>query len=356
MDLSTKKHVGPVQSELEQTRDTLRRTQKYLAKARKDLIDLGVDVEVYKQEGWVSTRARKRRERRQKLLEKEAAEDEIRATERRRLRGELKKLGEWVTPSPTASEAERNEQNQLISDQLRLASYKDRIRRSSAQLLIASAVGYQYRETTVAMRSGKLVDGADPAIPRRYRAFENRRTSSLSSTEFAARAFKNWINREKDLRGRSRSRSPSTVGPSSRSSSTSTTTTTNSTNSSGTSITNFYIDTLFRAPRSDSLSDYGINTLHKSPSISDYGLDNLYSTPSTSNDSNFDEGSSGSSSSSSSDESFDWMIGAHETFDPDEFNSNTLIVAQAMMAQATSLPGSGSWMSKLASLSGMKNS
>lgn len=45
MDLSTKKHVGPVQSELEQTRDTLRRTQKYLAKARKDLIDLGVDVE-----------------------------------------------------------------------------------------------------------------------------------------------------------------------------------------------------------------------------------------------------------------------------------------------------------------------
>ncbi|KAI5919104.1 hypothetical protein F4810DRAFT_724909 [Camillea tinctor] len=330
MATTTQKNADPDQSELEKTRETLRLTKKYLAKAKKDLADLAVNVEAYKQESWVTTRARKRRERRQKLLKRERDREEAQAEDRRRTRQQLKELGEWVTPSPTTSEADRNAQNRLISEQMRLASYKDRIRRTSAQLLIASAVGYQWRETTVAMQSGKLVPGADPAIPRYYRAFENRRTSSLSSTEFTARAFKNWINREKDLRGRSRSRSPSTVRMSSRSS----TTTSSSSGDSG-----FGFGNIFGNPSSPD------NSSHYS------GVGDLFGDSSTSS-----SGGSGDGSGDSGDEVSAMMAVAHETFDPDEFNSDTLIVAQAMMAQATTLPGPGSWMSKLASLFGMKKS
>ncbi|KAI5854521.1 hypothetical protein GGS23DRAFT_619737 [Durotheca rogersii] len=84
----------------------------------------------------------------------------------------------------------------------KIASYKNRIRRTSVQLLIAAAAGHQYREINLATRDGKLVPGIDPTVPRKHRVFDMRRTSSLSSNEAAARAVKNWINQSRARRVR----------------------------------------------------------------------------------------------------------------------------------------------------------
>ncbi|KAI1497134.1 hypothetical protein F5X99DRAFT_31671 [Biscogniauxia marginata] len=211
------------------------------------------------------------------------------------------------------------------------------------------------------MKSGKLVEGADPAIPRRYRAFENRRTPSLSTTEYRARALKNWINYEKDLRGRSRSRSPSTVGPSDTSSS-------SSGQGSGSSDSDYGLETLLQV-KSSSSSDYGLDELFGGSSTSSsstsnggYGLDTLFRGSSVSSSSSSSSNGYGLDAffGTSSDSSDSWSVvdadsgedgeDTDETFDPEEFNAQTLEVAQAMMAQAASMPGSGNWMSKVTSI------
>ncbi|KAI0491253.1 hypothetical protein F4859DRAFT_40274 [Xylaria cf. heliscus] len=87
----------------------------------------------------------------------------------------------------------------------------------SHQLLIAAAIGKQFREITMADHSGHVVPGgADPTVPLRYRPFDARSETSLSTTEAMARSFRNWANREKRNRFRSRSHSPETVALSSR--------------------------------------------------------------------------------------------------------------------------------------------
>ncbi|KAI2463988.1 hypothetical protein F4781DRAFT_94665 [Annulohypoxylon bovei var. microspora] len=79
----------------------------------------------------------------------------------------------------------------------KIASYQNRVRRTSVQLLVAAAAGYQHRETNLATRQGGLIKGIHRSVPRKYRAFDVRRTPSLSSNEATARAVKNWINQRK---------------------------------------------------------------------------------------------------------------------------------------------------------------
>ncbi|KAI1133899.1 hypothetical protein F5Y05DRAFT_253523 [Hypoxylon sp. FL0543] len=166
-------------AELKRLREENKRLRTYLAIAKLNLEDLARDRDIQAQEGWVSRRARKRREREE-------------AAKKRRKRGKDddgyldKLLGQ---PSPTRSEVERK---QDALDR-KIASYKNRVRRTSVQLLVAAAAGHQWREINLATRQGHLIEKVDPGAPRQYRAFDARRTSSLSSTEAAARAVKHWL-------------------------------------------------------------------------------------------------------------------------------------------------------------------
>ncbi|KAI1420481.1 hypothetical protein F5Y12DRAFT_113343 [Xylaria sp. FL1777] len=85
------------------------------------------------------------------------------------------------------------------------------MRRASHQLLIAAAIGKQYREVTVADHSGHNVPGADRAVPLKHRQFDARSEASLTVTEAMARSFRNWANREARDRFRSRSHTPTPV-------------------------------------------------------------------------------------------------------------------------------------------------
>ncbi|KAI1822833.1 hypothetical protein F4861DRAFT_359375 [Xylaria intraflava] len=73
----------------------------------------------------------------------------------------------------------------------------------SHQLLIAAAIGKQYREVATAYHSGHAVPGADGPVPLRFQSFD--------ATDTMARAFRDWANREKRNRFRSQSHTPETV-------------------------------------------------------------------------------------------------------------------------------------------------
>ena len=69
-----------------------------------------------------------------------------------------------------------------------------RPRRTSLQMLLAAASPQQYRELPMANRSGRLIEGMDFAIPRRYKDFENKSFGSLSPTERRAKKIKINVN------------------------------------------------------------------------------------------------------------------------------------------------------------------
>ncbi|KAI1349514.1 hypothetical protein F5Y01DRAFT_288906 [Xylaria sp. FL0043] len=77
---------------------------------------------------------------------------------------------------------------------------RDRVRRASHQLLIAAAIGKQFRKVTGADRSGHNAPGAD---------VEAHSEKGLTTTAAMARAFRNWANQEKAYRARFRSPSSS---------------------------------------------------------------------------------------------------------------------------------------------------
>ncbi|KAI2602420.1 hypothetical protein GGR54DRAFT_503767 [Hypoxylon sp. NC1633] len=199
------------QLELQRLRDDYERLRTCLAICQHDLLELRTDRDTWALEGWVSRRARRRRERAQQLRERQRNDDE----QRDHTRELIEIMGFPPPPSPTQSEVEEEERRKSEALDGRIASYRNRIKRTSVQLLVAAAAGYQYRETNLATRDGRLIGGIDPGIPRKYRAFEVRRTSSLSSTEAAARAIKTWLNDERRRRMRRGGPSSDAVGSSS---------------------------------------------------------------------------------------------------------------------------------------------
>ncbi|KAL7625593.1 hypothetical protein AAE478_004813 [Parahypoxylon ruwenzoriense] len=179
-------------TELQKLQNRHRRLQTYLAICKYDFEVERKERDLWAKEGWVSRRARRRRERAQEKNQPKSESDnlfDLRAI-----------LGIPSAPSPTPSEINPGGRRKQDALDRRIQSYKKRIRRTSVQLLVAAAAGYQYRETNLATRDGRLADGIDPAIPRRYRALDVRRTPNLSSTEAAARAIKTWVNRERAKR------------------------------------------------------------------------------------------------------------------------------------------------------------
>lgn len=153
----------------------------------------------------MSKRAEVRRKQKEK---KKAAEREKWAknkSDREWIREQRKKVGLPVDdPTPTSSEAayEQRETEQQL---------RKRVRRMSHQLLIAAAIGKQYREATMADHSGHVVRGADRGVSLQYRPFDARSDTSLTATDAMARSFRNWVNRKKAGRVRSRSSTPDTV-------------------------------------------------------------------------------------------------------------------------------------------------
>ncbi|KAI0834203.1 hypothetical protein F5Y06DRAFT_300915 [Hypoxylon sp. FL0890] len=179
-------------AELRRLQEENKRLQTYLAIAQFNLAKAENERDIYAQEGWVSRRARQKRERaeaaRKRRKDKEGHDSYA-----------AKLLG-LKLPTPPGVERKQDALDRKI------ASYQNRVRRTSAQLLVAAAAGHQWREINLATRQGPLIEGIDPGIPREYRAFDVRRTSSLSSTEAAARVVKHWFDerRRRELRRRNR--------------------------------------------------------------------------------------------------------------------------------------------------------
>lgn len=115
-----------------------------------------------------------------------------RRDEQRQLKGDLEGIILPRSPPPTPYK-------RMAVDR-KLKSYKKAIKRTSVQLLVAAAAGHQYREVNLATRQGRFIEGIDRGIPRRYRAFEARGSSNLSSNEAAVRTIRNWLNEERARR------------------------------------------------------------------------------------------------------------------------------------------------------------
>ncbi|KAI0515351.1 hypothetical protein F5B22DRAFT_184579 [Xylaria bambusicola] len=208
---------APAGDEVQKLREELAHLREYKTLAECKLQQMGLSLKVAQTQGWVSKRAHSRRKRAEK---KKAADDatwaEINKT-RQWIREERKKVGLPVDdPTPSPSEAAYRERVSRAAAQAKAHSLRNRVRRVSHQLLIAAALGKQYREVTVADHSGHNVPGTDPAVRLEHRPFDARSETSLSATEAMARSFRNWANREKQNRFRSRSHTPSTVYVSSR--------------------------------------------------------------------------------------------------------------------------------------------
>ncbi|KAI3318213.1 hypothetical protein HD806DRAFT_322226 [Xylariaceae sp. AK1471] len=172
----------------------------------------GCNTTAAEKKGWVTKRAEGRRRRKEAKKASEAAKWAKYQSDWEYVRKERKKLGLPVEDeTPTPSEAAYRERVAEAGRQDRAERLRNRVQRASYQLLIAAALGKQYRELTTADHTGHVVPGADRAVPLRHRPFDARSEGGLSQTEAMARAVRNWASRENEYRVRGRSTTPSTV-------------------------------------------------------------------------------------------------------------------------------------------------
>ncbi|KAF2971256.1 hypothetical protein GQX73_g2327 [Xylaria multiplex] len=203
--------------ELQQLREELGRLREYKAMAERDLEKMGIDLRAAQNQSWVSKRAEVRRRRAEKKKAKEAAKWAEVDKNRKWLREQRKRVGLPVNdPTPSPSEVAYRERVAEAKEKETAERLRNRVRRVSNQILVASAISKLYREVTTADHSGHNVPGVDPAAVLEHKPFDARSDGSLSTTEIMARSFRNWVNRERHNRYRGRSRSPSTVVASSR--------------------------------------------------------------------------------------------------------------------------------------------
>lgn len=151
----------------------------------------------YQKESWVIRRGwqRRTREAKKKSAARRAAEKSVRV--------EARKAGWEVTPSPTASEVAAAVAAARETRLRRIRAARRAHRRATTELLLADAYAIQYREATVADKSGRFVRGALENRRRtHYDAFEHRATPSLSSTEYIARRVKNRVNQQHGRKAR----------------------------------------------------------------------------------------------------------------------------------------------------------
>ncbi|KAI0415400.1 hypothetical protein F5X98DRAFT_218250 [Xylaria grammica] len=204
--------------EVQQLRDEVARLRAYKAAVGNNLDQMGLDLDAAREQGWVSKRAEIRASRREKKNAAQAVRWEEADSNRRWIREYRKEIGLPVDdPTPTPSEAAYRERIAEAKEKDTAIKLRNRSRRLSQELLLAAAIGKQYREATTADHSGHNVPGTDPAVELNYKPSDARSETSMSTTEAMARSFRNWANREKANRFRSRSHSPDTAIVSSRS-------------------------------------------------------------------------------------------------------------------------------------------
>ncbi|KAI1205982.1 uncharacterized protein F4807DRAFT_249417 [Annulohypoxylon truncatum] len=121
---------------LQRLQENYRRLKAYHALATHDIGELEKDGDTWAREGRVSRRAHARR-----LGEREA---------KRRRRGSFESPFETETGQTATDLLDR-----------KIASYRNRIRRTSVQILVAATAGYQHRETSLAARQGGLITDSD---------------------------------------------------------------------------------------------------------------------------------------------------------------------------------------------------
>ncbi|KAI1313083.1 hypothetical protein F5Y03DRAFT_390093, partial [Xylaria venustula] len=211
-------HSTPDGGEVERLREELSRLRTYKAWAEQNLLELGLNLHAARKQGWVSKRAEVRRKRAEKKKAANDAKWAGVARNREWIRDQRKKVGLPVAdPTPSPSEAAYRARVSEAKAKATAETLRKRVRRASHQLLIAAAIGKQYREVTAADQSGHYAPGADDeGVALKHKAFDARSEAGMSATEAVARAFRNWASREKQSRFRGRSRSPSTVVVSSR--------------------------------------------------------------------------------------------------------------------------------------------
>ncbi|RYC57476.1 hypothetical protein CHU98_g8742 [Xylaria longipes] len=209
---------GGSAAEVRRLKAELERLRAYKVMAEQNLQEMGFNLQAALDQGWVSKRAEVRRRRLERKKAAEAAKWAKTNEDEAWIRKERKKLGLPVRdPTPTPSEAAYLERVADAAREQTEERLRNRIRRLSHQLLIAAAIGKQWQEVTMADHSGHFVPGGfDPSVPLRHRPFDARSETSLSTTEAMARSFRNWANKEKRNRFRSRSHTPETVVVSSR--------------------------------------------------------------------------------------------------------------------------------------------
>ncbi|KAI0407520.1 hypothetical protein F4802DRAFT_554189 [Xylaria palmicola] len=192
--------AGRQTAKVEQLKIELARLKTYKTMAEYNLSRMGVDLTAALQQGWVSRRAEARRRR---TATEKAAEDEKWAAvgkHRAWLRKQHKKGGVPVF-DPAVAYRERVAGASRAETAERL---HNRVRRMSQQVLIAAAIGKQFREVTMA-------DGADQALPQRHWPVDARSEAGLSVEEAMARSFRNWTNHEEVQRLDFGSQTPETV-------------------------------------------------------------------------------------------------------------------------------------------------
>ncbi|KAI0157347.1 hypothetical protein GGR57DRAFT_500967 [Xylariaceae sp. FL1272] len=145
----------------EELREELRRVETYLNAARFLLKQKGIEIEAYKKEGWVSKRARARRERKI-VVEADAAEKVQELDDDNRfVRKAREDLGFRVTPEPELVQEERDDRKKKRE---RLSQL---VRRTSNQLLLAAAVGYTAHDEFYREEQHEIQDYASRLRPRR---------------------------------------------------------------------------------------------------------------------------------------------------------------------------------------------
>ncbi|KAI2643266.1 hypothetical protein GGS21DRAFT_6560 [Xylaria nigripes] len=160
-------------AEVDRLKVDLARLEAYKAVAQYSLKQMGLSLEAAQEQGWVSQSAEARGRRRKAMEASDVAK--------------LAKQEEAPHQGRDSSDVKMEKEKDL----------RKRIRRLSNQLLIAAAIGKQYREVTMADHSEHTVSGADPAVPLPNQPSDSRGETSMSAMEAISRAFRNWANGEK---------------------------------------------------------------------------------------------------------------------------------------------------------------
>ncbi|KAI0135288.1 hypothetical protein F4814DRAFT_444109 [Daldinia grandis] len=136
---------GGKSSDLRHLRSELKRLKTYLAVLEYDLGLPEQKTEDWAGKEWISKRGQKRRERAERRRQRGREAQNTQEHMRR------KQSGLHVPPSPSLSDVQKDINSKFDR---KIASYRNRIKRTSVQLLVAATAGQQYHKANLASEQG----------------------------------------------------------------------------------------------------------------------------------------------------------------------------------------------------------